>query len=128
MHWCQEQAITYPWIAKAVEDGFLCQRQLCHCLRSKVMIKTQVYVPVYLHMKTVFADLKASSLSFLLENICSSSNASCLQTSICGSKNINDENLESFIVHGNRVEGTEFGTSCSKLHRTCHFTSGIVMI
>ena len=105
------------------------QRQLCHCLRSKVMIKTQVYVPVYLYMKTVFADLKASSLSFLLENICSSSNASCPQTSICG--NINDENLESFtsaIVHGNGVEGTEFGTRCSKLHRACHFNSGIVMI
>ena len=88
MHWCQEKAITYAWIANAVEDGFPSQRQLCHCLRSKVMIKTQVYVPVYLYMKTVFADLKASSLSFLLENICSSSNISCSQTSICGSKNI----------------------------------------
>ena len=97
MHWCQEQAITYEWIAKAVEDGFLCQRQLYHCLRSKVMIKTQVYVPVYLYMKTVFAVLKASSLSFLLEIICSSSNASCLQTSICGSKYLNDENLESYM-------------------------------
>ena len=85
--------ITYAWIAKAVEDGLLCQRQLCHCLRSK---ETQVYVPVYLYMKTVCADLKASSLSFLLENICSSSNASCSQTSICGSKNISDANLESF--------------------------------
>ena len=73
MHWCQEQAITYALIAKAVEDGFLCQRQLYHCIRSKVMIKTKVYVPVYLYMKTVFADLKASSLSFLLENMCSSS-------------------------------------------------------
>ena len=97
MHWCQEQAITYEWIAKAVEDGFLCQRQLYHCLRSKVMIKTQVYVPVYLYMKTVFAVLKASSLCFLLEIICSSSNASCLQTSICGSENLNDETLESYM-------------------------------
>ena len=43
VHWCQERAITYAWIAKAFEDGFPCQRQLCHCLRSKVMIKTQVY-------------------------------------------------------------------------------------
>ena len=69
-------------------------------------------------MKTVCADLKASSLSFLLENICSSSNASCLETSICGSKNINDENRNrSTIVHGNGVEGTEY--RCSKLHRAC---------
>ena len=119
MHWCQEQATTYAWIAKAVEDGFLCQRQLCHCLRSK---ETQVYVPVYLYLKkTVFADLKASSLSFLLENICSSSNASCSQTSICGSKNISDGNLESFNYRtcGNGVDGTEYGTRCSKLHRAC---------
>ena len=32
----------------------------CHCLRSKVMIKTQVYVHVHLSMNTVFEDLKAS--------------------------------------------------------------------
>ena len=31
----------------AVEDGVPCQRQLCHCLRSKMMIKTQVYVDLY---------------------------------------------------------------------------------
>ena len=46
--WCigfrSKPFITYAWIAKAVEDGFLCKRQLCHYLRSK---ETLVYVPVY---------------------------------------------------------------------------------
>ena len=89
--------ITYVWIAKAVEDGFLCQRQLDAIVSDQKK----------LYMKTVFADLKASSLSFLLENICSSSNASCSQTSICGSKNISDANLESFSLNQLSYMGME---------------------
>ena len=71
----------YAWIAKAVKDGFPCQRQLCYCLRSKVMIKTQVYVHVYENSNL---QTWMPALCFLLDNIGSSSNASCAQTSICG--------------------------------------------
>ena len=47
VHWFQEQAIYNLCMdSQGCRRWFLCQRQLCHCLRSK---ETQVYVPVYLY-------------------------------------------------------------------------------
>ena len=120
VHWFQEQAIYNLCV-----DSQGCRRWVPVSKTAiDVIVSDQKklrFMYRYTSMKTVCADLKASSLSFLLENICSSSNASCSQTSICGSKNISDANLESFSyrTYGNGVEGTEYGTRCSKLHRAC---------
>ena len=95
VHWFQEQAIYNLCL-----DSQGCRRWFpvskTAMSLSQIKRNSGLCTGIYLYMKTVCADLKASSLSFLLENICSSSNASCSQTSICGSKNISDANLESF--------------------------------
>ena len=78
-NWCQEQATTYACIdnGKAVEDGFLWKIAMSLSNRKRNDKKTQVCCT---SMKTLFTDLKAKylkfkeTLSFLLEQICSSSN------------------------------------------------------
>ena len=110
MHWCQEQAITYAWIAKAVEDGFPYQRQLCHCLRSKVMIKTQVYVHLY---ENSICRPESQHCVFCWSILAVQTTLPVLKLPFVGSKNISDANLESFgtaIAPGNGVICIEFGT------------------
>ena len=89
VHWYQERAITYVWIAKAVEDGFPCQRQLCHCLRSKVMIKTQVY-------ENSICRPESQHCVFCWRILAVQATLHVLKLPFVGSENISDANLESF--------------------------------
>ena len=110
MHWCQEQVITYAWIAKAVEDGFPYQRQLCHCLRSKVMIKTQVYVHLY---ENSICRPESQHCVFCWSILAVQTTLPVLKLPFEGSKNTSDANLESFdtaIAPGNGVICIEFCT------------------
>ena len=84
---------TYAWIAKAVEDGFPYQRQLCHCLRSKVMIKTQVYVHLY---ENSICRPESQHCVFCWSILAVQATLPVLKLPFVGSKNINDANLESF--------------------------------
>ena len=85
------------WIAKAVKDGFPRQRQLCHCLRSKVMIKTQAYVhvctPLY---ENSICRPESQHCVFCWRILAVQATLPVLKLAFVGSKNISDANLESF--------------------------------
>ena len=70
------------------------QRQLCHCLRSKVMIKTQIYV----HNRYENSICRTESQHCVLccRILAVQATLPVLKLPFVGSKNISDANLESF--------------------------------
>ena len=79
--------------SQAVEDVFPYQIQLSHCLRSKVMIKTQVYGHLY---ENSICRPESQHCVFCWRILAVQATLPVLKLPFVGSENISDSNLESF--------------------------------
>ncbi len=127
--WCigfrSKPFITYAWIAKAVEDGFMCQRQLCHCIRSKLRFLyryTSIWKQYLQTWKPAHWVFCWRILQFKQRFLFSNFHLWKQKYKWCKS------GIVQLSYMGMESKALNLGLECSKLHRACHFTSGIVMI